>query len=110
MPNYHGTSGRISEFLLSVIDDLHYKNHKDEKCRRMYSPTKVKEQNKEQGMNFMSAEQVFAWLSRYKRILSAMPKYHHLFYLHRLVKKRNQYTELCYSLNRKALLPKAIKI
>ena len=62
-------------------DYLHFKNHKDVKCQLKYSPSKVKEDNQEEGkmMNFMSAEQVFAWLSRYKRILCAMPKCHHLF-------------------------------
>jgi hypothetical protein len=55
--------------LFQVIDDLHLKNHKDEKCRQKYAPSEVKEKDIEQGMNFMSAEQVFAWLSRFKRII-----------------------------------------
>lgn len=42
----------------------------------MYAPQKVKAQ----GMNFMCAEQVFAWLSRFKRILCSMPKTDHLFF------------------------------
>ena len=54
----------------------------------------------------MSAEQTFTWLTRFLKILSAMPKTYHLYYLHRLVKKRNVYTELCHRLNRKPLLPK----
>lgn len=93
---------------LKVIDDLHFKNHKDQICRAKYAPSKVKNDlsDNDQSLNFMSAEQVFAWLSRYKRILSAMPKTHHLYYLHQLVKRRNKYTELCYRLNRKPLLPK----
>ena len=45
-------------------DYLHFKNHKYVKCQLKYSPSKVKEDNQEEGkmMNFMSAEQVFAWL------------------------------------------------
>ena len=56
-------------------DGLHFKNHKDVKCQLKYSPSKVKEDNQEEGkmMNFMSAEQVFAWLSRYKRIYAEVP-------------------------------------
>ena len=44
-------------------DDLHFKNHEDVKCQLKYSPSKVKEDNQEERkmMNFMSAEQVFAW-------------------------------------------------
>ena len=40
-------------------------------CRAKYAPSGVKNKlNDNESMNFMSAEQ---WLSRYKRILSAMP-------------------------------------
>lgn len=55
--------------------------------------------------NTMAAEQTFVWLSRFKKILAAMGKTHHLFYLHRMVKIRNRYTELCYRCGRKPLLP-----
>lgn len=91
-------------YSLQVIDELHFKNHTDKICRDKYDPSVIKE--KHPGVSFMSAEQTFAWLTRFRKILSAMPKNHHLFYLHRLVKKRNIYTELCHRLNRKPLLPK----
>ena len=55
----------------------------------------------------MAAEQTFVWLSRFKKILCAMPKVHHLFYLHRMVKHRNAYTTACYKYGKKPLLPKA---
>lgn len=56
----------------------------------------------------MTAEQTFVWLcSRYKRILSSMRKTHHIYFLHRIVNKRNAYTEKCLKLGRKSLLPKA---
>lgn len=87
-----------------MIDELHFKNHTDKICRQKYDPSVIKE--KHPGISFMSAEQTFAWLTRFRKILSAMPKTHHLYYLHRLVKKRNVYTELCHRLNRKPLLPK----
>ena len=44
----------------------------------------------------MSCEQMFAWLSQYKKILAAMSKIHHHFYLHRMVKRRNTYISHCY--------------
>ena len=87
-----------------MIDELHFKNHTDKICREKYDPSVIKE--KHPGISFMSAEQTFAWLTRFRKILSAMSKTHHLYYLHRLVKKRNVYTELCHRLNRKPLLPK----
>ena len=57
----------------------------------------------------MVAEQTFVWLSRFKKILCAMPKVHHLFYLHRMVKHRIAYTTACYKNKKKPLLPKARK-
>ena len=35
-----------------------------------------------------------------------MSKNHHLFFLHRIVKRRNEYTEFCHNQGRKPLLPK----
>ena len=72
-----------------IIDSLHIGNHKDKRCQELYNPEIFK--NPE--MNTMSCEQTFAWLSRYKRILSSMPKRHHHFYLHRMVRRRNAYIE-----------------
>ena len=86
-----------------IIDSLHIKNHKDARCKELYSPNKVKEENP--AFNTMAAEQTFVWLSRFKKILAAMNKTHHLFYLHRMVTVRNKYTEYCYKNNRKPLLP-----
>jgi len=89
--------GNFSNMWLDVkkiIDTLHIHNHKDERCRELYSPDHVKKENPQ--MNTMCYEQTFAWLSRYKRILSSMSKTHHQFYLHRMVKRRNGYIEHCY--------------
>lgn len=44
-----------------VIDSLHIHNHKDERCKSTYDPSEVLTD----GMNTMSCEQTFAWLSRY---------------------------------------------
>jgi len=88
-----------------IIDSLHIRNHKDQSCREKYNPALRKDELPEG--NTMAAEQTFVWLSRYKKIVCAMPKVHHLFYLHRMVKRRNNYTVTCYKNGKKPLLPKA---
>ena len=88
-----------------IIDRLHISNHKDKKCKEKYDPSSLKEEIP--NGNTMAAEQTFVWLSRFKKILCAMPKVHHLFFLHRMVKHRNNYTVRCYKNGRKPLLPKA---
>ena len=40
----------------------------DENCKEKYDPS-----SKHPGVSFMSAEQTFAWLSRFRRILCAIP-------------------------------------
>lgn len=89
--------------ITKIIDELHIKNHRDEKCQRLYHPKSVKETNP--GYNLMCAEQIFTWLSRFKRITCAMNKTHHCFFLHRIVTRRNRYSELCATLCRNPLLP-----
>ena len=88
-----------------IIDSLHITNHKDERCLEKYSPSQVKEDHPH--YNTMVCEQTFVWLSRYKKIVCSMPKNHHLFFIHRMVKRRNRYTERCYALRKKPLLPGA---
>ena len=90
-----------------IIDRLHIRNHKDASCQDKYNPSSLKEEIPEG--NTMAAEQTFVWLSRFKKILCAMPKVHHLFYLHHMVKRRNKYTVHCYKNGKKPLLPKAGK-
>ena len=87
---------------------MYYRNHKDEMCKATYNPEQAKTMYP--NVSFMCAEQTFSWLSRYRRILCAMPKTHHLFFLHRLVKRRNKYTELCRKLEREPLLPHSVDI
>ena len=85
-----------------IIDKLHLKNHKDPRCHELYNPADVLTDE----MNTMACEQTFAWLSRYKKILSAMPKTHHHFYIHRMVKRRNDYIAVCYKEGRRPVQPK----
>ena len=88
-----------------IIDSLHINNHKDASCKEKYDPAILKRELPDG--NTMAAEQTFVWLSRFKKIVCAMPKVHHLFYLHRMVKYRNHYTMVCYKNGKKPLLPKA---
>ncbi|PFX25307.1 hypothetical protein AWC38_SpisGene10081 [Stylophora pistillata] len=60
-----------------LIDTLHLKNHRDPQWKTKYNPAQLKEELP--NVNTMEAEQTFVWLSRFKKILFAMPKVHHLF-------------------------------
>ena len=55
----------VSElYVQKIIDTLHMKNHSDPRCdHEQYNPAKVLPEDS--GMNTMSCEQTFAWLSRY---------------------------------------------
>ena len=86
-----------------IIDTLHIHNHVDKECQVKYSPQELKENNED--FNTMVCEQTFAWLSRYKKILCSMPKIHHHFYLHRMIKRRNTYISYCYSHGRRPIQP-----
>jgi len=91
-------------YINKVIDDLHIKNHRDPSCQKLYSTENLRQQLPE--ANTIAAEQTFAWLSRHKKVLCAMPKVHFHFYLQRLVKKRNAYIEHCYETGKRVLSPK----
>ena len=65
-------------------------DHKREHCREMYGEKLklVKEQNP--GFNnTMAADQVFLWLGRFKKILCAMDKCHHMFCSCRSLRKQS---------------------
>lgn len=87
-----------------IIDVFHFPNHISIACKELYSPQHFKDTYP--NFNTQAGEQTFAWISRFKRILCSMPKNHHLFYLHRMVLRRNSYTTRCYHLGRKPILPK----
>ena len=100
-----------SEGLLNLnkaIDGLHLRNHKNESRHKNYNPSRIAEMYPDlaESKNTMAAEQTFVWLGRLKKIMSSMGKTHHLFYLHRMVQRRNRYTSHCYKQKRKPLLPK----
>ena len=85
--------------LYLVIDELHFRNHVDKVCREKYVPSVIKA--KHPGVSFMSAEQTFAQLSQFRKILSAMPKSTPFILLAYMLgaERRNVYTELCHQLN-----------
>jgi hypothetical protein len=73
-----------------VIDRLYLQNHKDPKCKIMYNP----DSSLSKRVNTMAAEQVNVWASRLKRIMASMPYIHHMFFFHRMVKKKCIYRNL----------------
>ena len=87
-----------------VIDSFHLSNHVSAACREKYSPSKLKADNP--SYNTQAGEQTFVWVGRFRHILCSMNKVHHLFYLHRMVRRRNSYSAKCYRNGRKPLLPK----
>lgn len=89
-----------------IIDTFHLKNHTSDVCHTKYSPEEVKQRNP--SFNTQAGEQTFIWMGKFKYIVCAMSKTHHLFYLHRMVRRRNKYTEKCYSNGKKPILPKIV--
>ena len=96
---------KIWESVDKIIDKFHLNNHVSPECKEKFSPEKIKQENKY--FNTQAGEQTFVWVSRFRHILCAMNKTHHLFYLHRMV-RRNDYTSKCYKHNRKPILPNVI--
>jgi len=88
-----------------IIDAFHLPNHVNPACHVNYSPQRLKEVHPH--ANTQAGEQTFVWLGRFKHILCAMNKHHHLFYLHRMVRRRNDYTQQCYKGGRKPILPRS---
>ena len=55
-----------------IIDTPRIHNHKDARCKEMYTPDRIKEEHPT--YNTMSCEQTFVWLSRFKKVVRAMEK------------------------------------
>ena len=95
---------RIWLNVTKIIDVFHFRNHTSLECRKKFSPAQLKECNP--NYNTQAGEQTFVWVERFRHILCSMNKTHHLFYLHRMVLRRNAYTAKCYLNGRKPILPK----
>ena len=97
LPNlWHGN-------LIKIIDNLHMHNHKRETCHKDFNPAILKVSLPH--ANTMICEETFAWLGRFKKILNTLPKHRFEFMLHRLIVKRNRYTEYCHSVKKYPHLP-----
>ena len=90
-----------------VIDSLHVCNHKDKACHAELHPSNINKMYPEikNSKNTQAAEQTFVWLGRYKKVVSSMTKTHHLFYIHRMARRKNAYSVKCYKYGRKPVLP-----
>ena len=93
------------KLISKAIDRLHLRNHVDPKCKILYDP----DDKIPAAFNTMACEQTFIWASRFKKIMCAMPHIHQFFFLHRLVKHRNNYTEKCHRNCKVPVLPKVGK-
>ena len=89
--------------VVKIIDVFHFRNHTSKKCHSKYNPAKTKADNPH--FNTQAGEQTFVWVARFKHILCSMNKTHHLFYLHRMVVRRNWYTSKCYKNGKKTNPP-----
>lgn len=94
---------RIWTNVKKIIDVFHFGNHVSPQCKEKYSPEEVKKAHPT--WNTQAGEQTFTWLSRFKYNICSMPKVHHMFYIHRMVIRRNKYTAKCYMNGRKPILP-----
>ena len=90
----------IWKVIKKVIDRLHLKNHANPKCKVTYSPDQLPP-----GYITQAAEQTFFRLSRFKRIVDSMTQTYHLFYTHRMIKRKHRYTSLCLKSEREPVLP-----
>ena len=90
-----------------MIDDLHCKNHV-EVCKQTWNPDKIREVYPK--ANLVCCEQTFAWLGRFKKILNQMGKVHHHFFLHCLVKRRNEFTTRMYEEGRRLQIDIDVKV
>ena len=84
-----------------IIDSFHLRNHVNPECHTSLLP----QTKKNPDANTQAGEQTFVWMARYKNIVYATNKTHHLFYLHHMI-RRNNYTAKCYANGRKPVLPR----
>ena len=88
-----------------IIDVFHFQNHVSAECCAKFSPVEMKQRHPD--FNTQAREQTFVWVHRFRHILCSMNKVHHLFYLHRMVLRRNEYTCRCHTKGRKLIVPKS---
>ena len=108
LPEQFGEFRDVWKYVNKMIDGLHISNHKSSTCQEQLGPHRLDEMypDLKKSRNSMAAEQVFSWAGRFKKILSVMPNKRHIFYLHRMIIRRNAYTATCLRSRRRVLLPK----
>ena len=80
-----------------IIDGLHLRNHKRESCSINFNPQFFKDAHPHATeTNTMAAEQSFSWLTKYKKQVNAMNKRNQIFFLHRIIVRRNAYLRHCF--------------
>ncbi|XP_055345172.1 uncharacterized protein LOC129593019 [Paramacrobiotus metropolitanus] len=80
--------------MTKVIDGFHLGNHKGHKCHTKYNPDQIRAAYPNLlSANTQSCEQTFRWLGAFQHAMFKMTKYRQLFFLHRIVKRRNLYLE-----------------
>ncbi|XP_055352820.1 uncharacterized protein LOC129598789 [Paramacrobiotus metropolitanus] len=80
--------------MTKVIDGFHLSNHKSGDCHTKYNPEHIKQIHPNlETSNTQACEQTFSWLGAFQYALFQMPKYHQIFFLHRIVQRRNRYLE-----------------
>ena len=89
-----------------IIDKFHFANHIGKTCREKYNPEPFKVQHPK--YNTQAGEQTFIWAGRFRNIVCSMTKAHHIFYLHRMVTRRNAYTSRCHERGKRPILPKKL--
>lgn len=95
-----------------IVDKLHLSNHVRHDCKSKYNPEKITDPGSgckiADELNTVVAEQTFAWLGKFKKVLCSMPQSRHMFILHRVLVRRNAYTNWCRRTLRQPVLPKAL--
>lgn len=90
------------------IDQLHLVNHVQASCKEYYDSAELLRDGIVRKLNTMAAEQTFSGLGRTKRIFCAMPKRRHMFLLHHIVERHNEYVIHCRNNNVDPNLPKPV--
>ena len=68
---------QVWQSVSKIIDSFHLRNHKRPECHQQYNPKSLKVVHP--NYNTQACEQTFAWLGRFHRILSSVPKVHNHF-------------------------------
>jgi hypothetical protein len=84
-----------------VIDSFHLGNHVNHTCHTKYNPRNIKTAHPDLKVaNTVVAEGTFSYIGKFKLAMYKMPKCRQLFFMHRIVTRRNRYLEECHAKNK----------